>query len=329
LLTFGFGLFPFSRFADADDLAQTVVVGERLGFAVVGIPEHLLLPTWPTAPEHTKVWHDQLTLAAYLAGCTSRIEFLTSILVVPYHPPVQLAKALVTLDLMSRGRIRLGVGAGWMRAEFRRLGIPYEERGAITDEYLRAMRELWTAERPSFTGRYVSIDDVSFLPRPTRPTGVPIVVGGSGPRPLRRLAELGDGWVPLSGGPREIEAGLEALAPLLAERGRTGDSIWVAASLRVDPDPEIQQMVVHAEADGGAGGGAAAGGGGGHSLTAEECVDRLEELQAAGADHVGIVFGWRNGAELRERLAWFAESVMPRFEGTGRNPARAAESGRR
>ena len=82
----------------------------------------------------------------------------------PYHPPVQLAKALVTLDLMSGGRIRLGVGAGWMRAEFRRLGIPYEERGAITDEYLRAMRELWTAERPSFAGRYVSFDDVSFPP---------------------------------------------------------------------------------------------------------------------------------------------------------------------
>jgi alkanesulfonate monooxygenase SsuD/methylene tetrahydromethanopterin reductase-like flavin-dependent oxidoreductase (luciferase family) len=133
-LTFGLGLFPYSRFRGADDVVETVATAERLGFSVVGLPEHLLLPVWPTAPEHTKVWHDQLALAAYLAGGTSRIDFLTTVLVVAYHPPVQLAKALVTLDLMSGGRIRLGVGAGWMRAEFRRLGIPYEERGAITDE---------------------------------------------------------------------------------------------------------------------------------------------------------------------------------------------------
>jgi probable F420-dependent oxidoreductase len=312
-LTFGLGLFPYSRFRGADDVVETVAAAERLGFSVVGLPEHLLLPVWPTAPEHTKVWHDQLTLAAYLAGGTSRIEFLTTILVVPYHPPVQLAKALVTLDLMSGGRIRLGVGAGWMRAEFRRLGIPYDERGAITDEYLRAMRELWTAERPSFDGRYVSFHDVSFLPRPSRPNGIPFIVGGSGPRPLRRVAELGDGWIPMAAGPREIEAGLAALDALLAERGRTRQSVWVSGSLVVEPDPEIQQMIAHAEADGGAGAGPS--GGVGRSLGAGECVERLERLHAAGAEHVSLAFRWRDGAELRERLQWFAESVAPQLAG--------------
>jgi probable F420-dependent oxidoreductase len=310
-LTFGFGLFPYSRFGGADDVVETVAAAEQLGFSVVGLPEHLLLPAWPTAPEHTKVWHDQLTLAAYLAGSTSRIEFMTTILVVPYHPPVQLAKALATLDVMSGGRIRLGVGAGWMRAEFRRLGLPYDERGAITDEYIRAMRELWTSERPAFSGRYVSFDDVSFLPRPTRPAGIPIVVGGSGARPLRRVAELGDGWIPMAAGPREVEAGLAALEPLLAERGRTRASVWVSGSLTVEPDPEIAQMIAHAEADGGAG--AERTGAAGRSLSAAECVERLEELRAAGADHVSLAFRWRDASELRERLAWFAESVAPQL----------------
>jgi probable F420-dependent oxidoreductase len=305
----GFGIFPFSRFRTPADLVETVVEGERLGYSVVGIPEHLLLPTWPTAPEHTKVWHDQLTLAGFLAGRTHRIELMTTVLVVPYHPPVQLAKALATLELMSGGRIRLGVGTGWMRAEFRRLGIPYDERGAITDEYLRAMRELWTAERPSFEGRYVSFDDVSFLPRPARP--IPIVVGGSGPRPLRRVAELGDGWIPMPMGARELAAGLAALEPLLAERGRTRGSLWVAGSLTVDHDPEIQQMVAHAEADGGAG--ASDVSSRRTTLSADECVERLAELRAAGADHVSIAFAWRDGAELRERLAWFSDEVVARL----------------
>ena len=308
-LTFGFGVFPYSRFAQPDDLVETVVTGERLGYSILGMPEHVLLPAWPTAPEHTKVWHDQVALASYLAGATSRIEFMTSIMIVPLHPPVQLAKALATLSIMSGGRIRLGVGAGWMRAEFRRLGIPYDERGDMTDEYLRAMRELWTAERPSFRGRYVSFEDVSLLPQPPRP--IPFIIGGSGPRPFRRLAELGDGWIPMPTGPRGIAKGLARLEPLLAERGRTLDSVWVAGSLTVDRDPEMEQLVAHAEAGGGAGADTLQGSHG--SLSADECVERIAELREAGVDHISPGFAWRDGSELRERLAWFAENVAPQL----------------
>src|SRR5438552_1286066 len=118
-LTFGFGVFPYTRFRDLDDLVATVELGEALGYDAVALPEHLLPPAWPDAPAHTKVWHDQVALASFLAARTTRLRLLTSVLVVPYHPPVQLAKALATLDLLSGGRVRLGVGAGWMRAEFR------------------------------------------------------------------------------------------------------------------------------------------------------------------------------------------------------------------
>ena len=230
---------------------------------------------------------------------------MTTILIVPLHPPVQLAKSLATLSVLSGGRIWLGVGAGWMRAEFRRLGIQDDERGDITDEYLRAMRELWTAERPVFKGRYVSFDDVSMLPQPPGP--IPIIVGGSGPRPFRRLAELGDGWIPMPTGPRGIARGLARLEPLLAERDRTLDSVWVAGSLTVDHDPQIQQLVAHAEADGGAGADTIEGGSG--SLSADECAERIQDLRAAGVDHVSLGFSWRDGSELRERLQWFAENV--------------------
>jgi probable F420-dependent oxidoreductase len=213
---------------------------------------------------------------------------------------VQLAKALATLDLLSGGRVRLGVGAGWMRAEFRRLGIPFEERSAITDEYLRAMRELWTAERPSFSGRYVSFDDVSFLPRPGH---IPIYVGGSGARPFRRIAELGDGWLPLPARAEEIAAGRAELRRLYERRGRDPDALWIGCSFRAGGDPETERMTAHVA--GGRAGPAARG-----RVPAGECLHAIEELRAAGASHVSVAFAWRNGDELREELRWFAAEVI-------------------
>jgi alkanesulfonate monooxygenase SsuD/methylene tetrahydromethanopterin reductase-like flavin-dependent oxidoreductase (luciferase family) len=153
LLHFGFMLFPYSRFSDIEDVAETVCVAERAGFSTCVLPHHLLPPTWPQAAPASKVWYDPITLSAFLAARTSTLVFRTGVLVAPYLQPIPLAKAVATLDIVSGGRFRLGVGVGWMRAEFRRLGIPFEERAAITDEYLRAMRKLWNSESPSFSGQ--------------------------------------------------------------------------------------------------------------------------------------------------------------------------------
>src|SRR5438067_650940 len=149
-MQFGFGIFPYSRFRDVRAVVDVVQAGEALGYDAVMLPEHLLPPRWPDADISTKLWYDLPVLAAFLAASTRRVRFLTSVLVLPYHHPVALAKALATLDVLSGGRVWCGVGTGWMKAEFRRLGIAFDERGAITDEYLRAMKELWTSDAPSF-----------------------------------------------------------------------------------------------------------------------------------------------------------------------------------
>src|SRR5258708_5299512 len=128
------GVFPYTRFRAPGEMAEVVIEAEELGFDVVGLPEHLLPPHWPTADAATKYWCDLPALVTYRAGVTKRIRFLTSVLVVPYHPPIQMAKALATADVLSDGRLMLGVGAGWMEAEFRRLGLPFDQRAAITDE---------------------------------------------------------------------------------------------------------------------------------------------------------------------------------------------------
>jgi probable F420-dependent oxidoreductase len=211
VVQFGVGLFPFTRFTGVDEMAAVAKLAEELGFDAVLLPEHLLPPRWPDADLSTRYWFDLPVLAAYLAARTERIRLLSGVIVVPYHQPVALAKALATLDVVSNGRLSCGVGTGWMRAEFRRLGIPFDERGAITDEYLRAMRELWTSEAPSFHGRYVSFEDVSFFPKPVQRPSIPLYIGGSGPRPLRRAAELGDGWFPMAATLAEIAAGVATI----------------------------------------------------------------------------------------------------------------------
>ena len=121
---------------------------------------------------------EMLTLLAFVAGQTTRIRLVTGVLIVPHRNPLVAAKALATLDVLSRGRLVVGVGVGWMREEFETLNLPpFEERGAVTDEYIRAFKELWTSDEPHFQGKYVSFDNIHFLPKPVQ-KAAPAHLGG-------------------------------------------------------------------------------------------------------------------------------------------------------
>jgi probable F420-dependent oxidoreductase len=306
-MQFGVGLFPFTRFAGADEMAVVAKLAEELGFDAVLLPEHLLPPRWPEADLSTKYWFDLPVLAAYLAAHTERIRFLTGVIVVPYHHPVALAKALATLDVVSNGRLSCGVGAGWMRAEFRRLGIPFEQRGAITDEYLRAMRELWTSDAPGFHGRYVSFEDVSFFPKPLQRPSIPLYIGGSGSRPLRRAAELGDGWLPMAGTLEEIAAGVAAIRGQMAALGRDPARLWVGyTGLSLGADAEVQAMRGHVGS-----GSAAAAGPLPPLRDRDEIAAAIRQYADAGVTFISLGFGWRNAGELMRELERFARDILP------------------
>ena len=125
--------------------------------------------------------HEQLTVATWIAAKTSKLRIVTSVMVVPHRPAVLTAKILATIDVLSKGRLTLGIGAGWMREEFEAVGTPpFEERGAVTDEYMMACKELWEKDDPRFRGQYAAFSDVVFQPKPVqRP--IPIwVVGKAG-----------------------------------------------------------------------------------------------------------------------------------------------------
>jgi len=159
------------------------------------LPEHMLMPNEMVEVMGAR-FPEGIVACSVLAGATQRIKFLTFILVLPYRHPIMLAKQISTLDFLSNGRFLLGTAVGHLEGEFEVLGIPFEERGAITDEYLAAMVEVWTKQNPSFSGKYVRFEDIAFEPKPVQKPHPPIFIGGNTKVAMRRAARQGDGWMP-------------------------------------------------------------------------------------------------------------------------------------
>jgi probable F420-dependent oxidoreductase len=208
------GLFGINFGACADPALQVRVAraAEESGFESIWTGEHVAMPIHdnpvPTPPETPFL--DSVVALATVAAHTRHVRLGTGILVLPHHNPVLVAKALASLDVVSGGRLIAGFAAGYVEAEFAALGVDYRRRGAITDEYLAAIRTLWTDELPRFAGRFAAFDDIRFEPKPVQRPYPPIIVGGHAAPALQRAARLGDGWYGFG-------LTVDAAAPLIAE----------------------------------------------------------------------------------------------------------------
>jgi probable F420-dependent oxidoreductase len=198
---------------------------EQGGLDEIWVVDHVAIPP-DDAEGSDGRYLDPLAALAWLAGATERIGLGTAVLVVPYRPALPTAKAIATLQELSGGRLALGVGVGWMEAEFRALGVPRERRGRITDDTLARWRAWFAADEAVANGQRFL-----FRPRPPRP---PIFVGGAPPRALERAARLGEGWMPMGADPEKLRPHAERLRALAAEHGRGPLEIAALGALPLD-----------------------------------------------------------------------------------------------
>ncbi|MFC4033441.1 LLM class F420-dependent oxidoreductase [Streptomyces polygonati] len=204
----------------AAETVRLARLAEELGYRSWWAGEHVVLPSprSPDAPmEPTDPILDPLVHLAYVAAVTERIELGTGIVILPQRNPLVLAKQVASLDVLSGGRLLLGVGAGYLEPEMTAVGVPYAERGRRTDEYLDAMRALWTQPAPSYQGRYVSFGGVDAHPRPVGEHGPRIVVGGHSPAAFRRAVARGHGWLGNGDSPDDLAGHLAGLRRAAAE----------------------------------------------------------------------------------------------------------------
>jgi len=312
-MEYGFYLPNSGAGVQPDALASIAKQGDRLGFYCMVMPDHILQPnqvhsTYPysltgdilaAGQSGDGEWPEQVTTLAWLAGITERIRLVTSVMIIPYRNPILTAKMLATLDFLSKGRLILGAGVGWMEEEFELLNTPpFAERGAVTDEYLEAFIELWTKDDPKFEGKYVSFSDITFLPKPAQKPYPPIWIGGQSKPAIRRAARLGNCWHPVGAipaaplEPEELAENLVLLHQYAEKAGR-------------DPS-EIQVSVKAPLYDTGDSSGPRRR----FSGSADEVAQDVQTYADVGVTHLIFDFRTADPHQTEARMARFSEEIM-------------------
>jgi len=226
LLNFGPGVSP-------DALAGWTQLAETLGYHFVMISDHVVM-TPDVVARYPAPFYDPFVTLAWLARLTRRVELGTTVVILPYRHPLLTARLAANVDRLSGGRFIFGVGVGWAKQEFEALGVPFERRGAISNDYLAAIKTAWTTDPASHTGPYVSFRDVRTGPRPVRAPHPPIWVGGASDAAMRRAVRFGDAWHPIRVRiPWLRDRGLPALRQIADKEGRPLPALCPRIRLRI------------------------------------------------------------------------------------------------
>jgi probable F420-dependent oxidoreductase len=296
-MKFGVNLVNFGPGATPESLARWGRVVEALGYHSLMVSDHVAV-TPDVQANYPAPFYDPFVTLSWLAGSTRRLELGTTVAVLPYRHPLQVASMAQTIDRLSGGGFVLGVGVGGARQEFAALGMPFGKRGAITDDYLAAIRELWTRDVASYDGRFVAFEDVRTSPNSVRSSPPPIWVGGSSEAALKRAVRFGDGWHPNNARLGWLEReGLPRLEEIAREEGRPAPRLCPRVRLRITDVPLGDERLP-----------------GEGSL--EQVRSDLGALQSMGAEHVVLdtFYGDLEATRHHERawamLATLAESVV-------------------
>jgi probable F420-dependent oxidoreductase len=226
-MQFGLSLPHFWRVASPEAIRRVAQRAEHLGYDGIWASDHIVIPE-SAVDRFGSVFYEPLTVLGFAAACTSIIRLGTTVLIVPYRNPLVTAKVLSTLDVLSGGRVIAGMGVGWTEDEFKALGVPFQERGALSDEYIAVFKTLWTQDKPAFHGKYIHFDQIAFEPKPVQKPHIPIWIGGNSKRAIRRAVALGDGWHPTRPLVGDVRVGVAYLREVCAQRGRDPRSVIIA-----------------------------------------------------------------------------------------------------
>ena len=292
-MKFGIAVPNFGAYAKREQILEISVLAEELRYDSLWVSDHIIIPDSHEGFGDTFL--DPLVTLTYIAANTDRIELGTSVLILPYRNPLVLAKMISTLDTLSQGRVVLGIGAGWLEDEFKALGVSFQDRGPVTDEYIEIIKELWTSENPEYKGKYLEFSNIKFLPKPERKPYPPIWVGGDSARAIERAARYGDGWHPVGLTPGAFREKVEYLKSRLPAEKRDGFSLSLRRNIEINEGREFS-------ADDTLRGGR------------EKITKGIREYGDAGVTHLVLYILAGDYKGVLNTLRVFAEEIRPAFE---------------
>jgi probable F420-dependent oxidoreductase len=286
-----------------EDPQQVLAFGplaEELDYDSVWVMDHLFNNGYIRERLDDKPYYHPLATLSHLSAMTKRVILGTSVLVLPYHNPVELAKYAATLDQMSGGRVTLGVGAGAMTEEFEALGIPMRQRASLTNECIAIMKELWTSPDPSYHSRRWNFSGLKFSPKPLQKPHIPLWIGGSSPGALKRAATVGDGWHPSGVSPEEYSIGRRAIQDLAKAAGRNPDSLTWSARVEVEMHggPSSNRAASRSRLPGD---------------SPDQLTAGIRAYESAGVEHVVLALNSGDVSRIAEVMEIIAREVIPQF----------------
>jgi probable F420-dependent oxidoreductase len=303
------GVFlPISgRATGPDTLMEAARSAEAQGFDAVWSADRVVTPwaiktSYPYSENHEFIvppdrpFLDSFTCLAFLAACTEKIMLGISVLVLPYRHPLYWTRVAASIERLSRGRLIMGVGVGWMEEEFEALGVSFKDRGRMTDEQLQILSSLWTEEHISYNGQFYRFQDLAFYPKPVQQPRIPIWVGGEGIAAQRRTAKYGDAWFPyyVTITPAELRAGYENTLRLAAEAGRDPAQVKLACCRGIEVTREsVPQDESRLRG------------------SPEQLVEALRAYRDIGVEHLALQFIVPRWPDRVEQIERFAQEVMP------------------
>ena len=287
----GYSLSNNQGMEDIQGVIDLAARCEDLGFDSVWASEHVFNVSYVYDRIGDKPYYEPLTVLTYVAAKTSTIGLGTSVLVLPYHNPIRLAKVAATLDVLSGGRVMLGVGVGVIEEELEAMGSPFAERGAITDETIAIMKELWTKEDPSYLGKYHSFSGMKFTPKPVQKPHIPIIIGGTSKAAIRRAARSGAAWHPTALSPEVLAQGMEYLKEQVVTAGRDPSEVEVSVSAAIGSTHNHNRYSLGEDP--------------------EEVLERAQKYQEMGVGRLVVSPNTRDQSQLRPIMEMIAEVVIP------------------